>query len=109
MEITAPGRTVMTIPAACDTLRLVSASGRQPADRRRLGVLVRALRVDGMTLPITDPRLGIGFYAPERHGTQTLRWTNGDAIITLGAAEDMRLIELDVAAVVEGERIRLVA
>jgi hypothetical protein len=48
-------------------------------ERRRLGVMVQSLSLDGVPLALDDPRLGAGFHPPE----PGLRWTDGAATITL--------------------------
>jgi hypothetical protein len=48
-------------------------------DRRRLGVGVRRMRVDGAGLPLDGPAVGAGWHAPERD----CRWTDGDGHLHL--------------------------
>ena len=67
------------------TACLVSRNGR-PAetsptavDHRRLGVAVAALRLDGESIALDDPRLGAGWHAPE----PGWRWTDGRAAVSL--------------------------
>jgi hypothetical protein len=51
-------------------------------DRRRLGVAVSDLWVDGARLALDDPRLGAGWWPMER-AARAFRWTNGDAGLCL--------------------------
>jgi len=48
-----------------------------PRDRRRLGVKIAALEVDGATIPLGHAALRQGWHAPEPDG----RWTNGRAVM----------------------------
>jgi hypothetical protein len=100
IEIEAAGRVIMVVPAGADTLRLVSRSDRRGDDRRRLGALIRGLRIDGASVVLHDERLGCGFHEVEDHGAQTVRWTNGKATLALGRSEHDRMVEIDVAAVI---------
>lgn len=84
------------LPAGCKTICLVSrfgfASDAQPwlADRRRLGVAVRAISVTAgstaMALPLDADALGNGWWGVETNGEISWRWTNGNAEIVLPAA-----------------------
>ena len=46
-------------------------------DRRRLGVKIAALTMDGVEVPIDHPALQLGWHAPEPDG----RWTDAAALI----------------------------
>jgi hypothetical protein len=61
-------------------------------DRRRLGVAVTALALDGVAVPPGDMRRGAGWHKPEA-GWQ---WTDGDAALTVGGARtlDISLVRL---------------
>ncbi len=48
-------------------------------DRRRLGVAVTAIRANGVSIPLDDPRLAAGWHPAEAGW----RWTTGDAHLTL--------------------------
>jgi autotransporter passenger strand-loop-strand repeat protein len=87
------------VPADVTVLRLVSPSGRAGQDRRRLGALIQSVRVDGETVPLDDPRFGLGFHEVELHGARPVRWTDGAAMVALGHAVRPRAIEIDIAAV----------
>jgi hypothetical protein len=60
-------------------------------DRRRLGVALAALRIDGDPVALGDRRLRGGWHAPEAG----LRWSDGDGAIDLAGA---RRVELALAA-----------
>jgi hypothetical protein len=61
-------------------------------ERRRLGVAVAALSLDGVPVPPADPRRVSGWHSPEA-GWQ---WTDGDAALLVGGA---RLLEVRVLPV----------
>ncbi len=84
------GHYVFAIPA-CERLQLVSRATR-PADlcawlddRRPLGVQVRRLTVrqggESRDIPMDDPVLADGWWAPEYDGRDACRWTNGEATL----------------------------
>ncbi len=56
-------------------------------DPRRLGIAVRRVRLDGVALPLDDPRLGAGWHAPEGGW----RWTGGDASIAAAGAREVAI------------------
>jgi hypothetical protein len=64
----------------------------EETDLRQLGVALAGLALDGVALPPDDPRLGLGWHAPEPEW----RWTDGDAVIATGTA---RLLSFDVMLV----------
>lgn len=70
------------------------------ADDRRLGVAVTALALDG--LPVAPARLRRGWHAPE----PGLRWTDGDAVLTVGAA---RVLEVEILPLLRYGRVPLFA
>jgi hypothetical protein len=64
------------------------------ADRRRLGVAVTSLALDGTPLPPTDPRRASGWLAPEA----AMQWTDGDAgILCDPAGAGSRRLDLTLA------------
>lgn len=67
-------------------------------DRRRLGIALAALWVDGVPLDLADPAFGAGFYPVEDHGGARWRWTDGAAELTLPAGRAVTLA-LDVLMV----------
>ncbi len=89
---------VATVPQGVTALRLVSLTA-VPAeqldgsgDRRRLGVAVCRVLLDGAELPLDDPRLGIGWHEAEPGH----RWTTGRAAITLEPCQRPRRLEVAV-------------
>lgn len=68
-------------------------------DQRRLGVMVRRLTLysDGRAapLPLDDPALGRGWWAPETDGVSHWRWTDGAA--TLPVLERPTELEVELA------------
>jgi hypothetical protein len=61
-------------------------------DRRRLGVAVSELRVNGEAVALDGSAFAAGWYPPETHGELSWRWTNGEAALALA---------LDAPAMVE--------
>ncbi len=91
------------LPEGCDSVRLLSRASA-PADlhpwledRRRLGLSVRRIVLrarDTLTdIPLDDPALTFGWWDVERHGATLARWTDGDALLPLGAG-GARLLEI---------------
>jgi len=93
----------LVLEAGVTALTLRSSTGFAPGDRRQLGALIRGITVDGVPLDLCDAGLQRGFHAPERHGKNTVRWTNGDAVLALPPSGQTRVIEIRVAAVMERE------
>jgi glycosyltransferase involved in cell wall biosynthesis len=56
-------------------------------DRRRLGVAVTTLLLDGVAIPPGDPRRGTGWHKPEADW----QWTDGDATILVGTARSLEV------------------
>jgi len=93
-------RHLYAVPPSTSRLRLVSAAGRPTErrpwaeDRRRLGVAVRRVVLDGATaLPLDGPALDGGWW-PAETGAR-LRWTDGDATLHLPAGT--RSVEIRLA------------
>ena len=89
-----PGDTV-TIPPGATKIELhsrsVVPSDLDPAanDRRRLGIALTSLRLDGQPIPLDSPAL-TGCHAPE----PAWRWTNGAACLHLAPAIHARTLEI---------------
>ncbi len=96
----AVGCATATVPAEATAIRLLSPAGRAGTDIRRLGALIRALRIDGAPVAIDDKRLGLGFHEVEHHGPQAVRWTDGAATLTLGRGDRERRVEVEVVTVI---------
>ncbi|MDE2198432.1 MAG: Hint domain-containing protein [Rhodospirillales bacterium] len=79
------------LPAAARTVRLRSRrwtpAHTRPgeADTRTLGVAVAKLTLDGVAIPLTDPRLSSGWHDPEADW----RWTTGDAGLALAGVREI--------------------
>ena len=59
-------------------------------DQRRLGVMVRALRLGNEPIPLDHPTFTAGWWAPETDGTARWRWTDGEAVLgTLTAPAEL--------------------
>jgi hypothetical protein len=91
------------VAADADAIRLVSSTARPPGDGRRLGALVTGLRIDGAAIGLGDARLIDGFHDIETDGAAQMRWTDGAAILALGAAPMPRRLELDIALVLAAD------
>jgi uncharacterized repeat protein (TIGR03803 family) len=65
-----------------------------PRDRRRLGVKIARLRVDGHDLPLNHPALTEGWHDPEPDG----RWTDGRAKIPMGLLGGSSNLQVSMAA-----------
>ena len=91
------GRHVFALPAGLDAVRLVSRSA-SPAtlrpwldDRRRLGVKVSRLVLDGRSVAADDAMLAAGWWEVEADG----RWTDGGGLLLLSGSPTM--LEVQVA------------
>ncbi len=77
-----------TLPPGVTDVRLQSRhtvpAWMDPAshDRRRLGIAIGSLSLDGQPVALDDPRFGSGWHAPEPHW----RWSDGDAGLTVSGA-----------------------
>jgi hypothetical protein len=98
--LVAGGRHLYAVPPATRRLRLVSTAARPTErhpwaeDRRRLGVAVRRVVLDGaIALPLDGPALDGGWW-PAETGAR-LRWTDGDATLHLPAG--IRSVEIRLA------------
>jgi hypothetical protein len=98
------GRTVFVLPAPARSLRLVSRS-TVPSDdmpwlddRRRVGVMVRAITLragqDQRTVAMDDPNLLDGWWSVEPVKGGVARWTDGDAAIGSSSGRGTLTVEL---------------
>ncbi|MBV2150044.1 Hint domain-containing protein [Sphingobium sp. AS12] len=67
-------------------------------DRRRLGVAVSALLIDGEAIALENALFGGGFHPTESHGDMAWRWTDGESVIGVDHRRACT-IEIDVAMV----------
>jgi hypothetical protein len=65
-----------------------------PRDRRRLGVKIAGLRVDGHEIPLDHPALTVGWHDREPDG----RWTNGAAEIPQNLCGEAQTLAVTLAA-----------
>lgn len=90
------GRYIFDVPAG-DEVELCSNSGilghTLPgiADRRKLGIAVAGISLDGTALDLNSTAFGDGFYPLESHGTTQWRWTSGSAKLALSLCQPARL------------------
>jgi hypothetical protein len=98
------GRAVFVLPAPARSLRLVSRS-TVPSDdmpwlddRRRVGVMVRAMTLragqDHRTIAMDDPNLLDGWWGVEPVEGGVARWTDGDAAIGSSSGRGTLTVEL---------------
>ena len=96
------------LPGRIERVRITSRGGvpaettAESEDRRRLGVAIEAIVLDGRLVALEDMALGAGFYDLERHGGIAWRWTDGGAALAIAGAPTggppPRLLELLVRA-----------
>ena len=84
-------------------LRLVSPRGLPanvgPAERaaaRRYGVAVRAILLDGARLALDGAEIGEGFHPIESAGSESWRWTNGEAVLHLPGGAGARHLTVEI-------------
>jgi hypothetical protein len=117
------GLFIFPLPRNAGTVRLVSRASA-PADarpwlddRRRLGVrLARIVLRDAAEvreISVDHPDLQQGWWAVERDGTATGRWTDGDAVLPLPAMHGVTMLEIHLRGtldyVVSGDQSRQAA
>jgi hypothetical protein len=98
------GLFIFPVPRNAGTVRLVSrASAPTDArpwldDRRRLGVRLARIVLRDATMvreiPMDHPDLQQGWWAVERDGPATGRWTDGDAVLPLPAMHGVTMLEI---------------
>jgi hypothetical protein len=99
----AADRAMFVVPAGVREVAVVSASARPSDhrpwldDRRRLGVMVRRVRVRSGTnttdIALDGPQLGGGWNGVEPAG----RWTAGHGVLALPACAEASILELTIA------------
>jgi hypothetical protein len=100
-------RYLLVIPAGVATTRLASRASAPSLltpyvdDRRRLGVAVRHISVQGpegvTDYPADHPVLSKGWFGVEGDGGTTWRWTNGNASLPITNNKDPLIVEVQVA------------
>jgi hypothetical protein len=90
---TLPGRWYRAaIPFGAEALTLRSVSAAPTfadpwsEDRRRLGLAIEAVTLDGRRVEPGDRCFGEGFYPPERGARDWFRWTDGAGMVQTGGA-----------------------
>jgi hypothetical protein len=85
------------LPAGTTIVRLISPRGlpanTAEADRprtRRFAVAIRSLLLDDAPLPLDSAAIGDGFHNIESAGSESWRWTNGEAVLHLPASAARR-------------------
>ncbi len=97
------------LPPGVTDVRLLSRSfvpnafNRRAGDGRRLGLAVRAVRLDGQAVP--PAWLGQGWHPAE----PDWRWTDGAAALALAPAAHTRVLELEMAPAAPGYWLTLAA
>ncbi len=98
------GRWSVRLPPGTRDVRLLSRSfvpehiDRRQDDRRRLGLALTAIAIDGHPVALTDAALASGVHGPERDDTTAWRWTDGDALLRLRPMRRARTLELQAAS-----------
>jgi hypothetical protein len=99
----------VALPDGAGQVRLLSrslvpaATDATATERRRLGVAIADLSLDGDALPADDARFLSGWHAPEP-GPADRRWTDGNATLATGGA---RLLEFALAGTLRYQRCPL--
>jgi Hint domain len=98
------GLYVFALPKNTTTVRLTSRAGSPTdarpwlEDRRRLGVYVERIVLrtanEVTDVSLDHPGLTQGWWAVEQTRGSLLRWTNGDALLSLPAADDLTILEI---------------
>jgi len=92
-----------TLPPGVTEVVLLSPRGlpattpaAQRATARRYGVAIRAISVDDTPVALDGPLIGEGFHPAESAGTQTWRWTDGEARLRLAPAGKERRLAVTI-------------
>ena len=85
------------LPAGTTIVRIISPRGlpanTAEADKprtRRFGVAIRSLLLDDAPIPLDSAAIGDGFHNIESAGSESWRWTNGEAVLHLPASAARR-------------------
>jgi len=84
------------VPPGTRCVHLVSACWVPDGDKRRLGVGIDAITLDGSALPLGDPCLGSGFHAIEQYADGAYRWTNGEGVLQFAPSDQPRVLAVSV-------------
>ncbi|MGC9268751.1 Hint domain-containing protein [Acidiphilium sp.] len=89
------GQKLFRLPATVGRLTIESSCSSpadlDPAsfDRRRLGIAITDITLDGVLVSESDPRFSTGFYPSERRGRRWFRWTDGAAVFDASGVSEM--------------------
>lgn len=85
------------LPAGTTIVRLISPRGlpanttaAERASTRRFGVAIRSLLLDDAPIPLDSAAIGDGFHNIESAGSESWRWTNGEAVLHLPSSAARR-------------------
>jgi hypothetical protein len=101
------GRATITLPPGPGLLRLASFAARVGGDHRRLGVGISGVTLEGVPLNLMDDRLALGFHGLEPCGS--LRWTDSQALLDLGQADQARVVVIEVNVVAAEQSLAVAA
>ena len=100
-------RYLFLIPAGTATTRLASRASAPSLlapyldDRRRLGVAIKRMSVQGPAAvteyPVDHPVLSEGWFGVEGDGSTIWRWTNGNASLPITTNKDPLILEVQIA------------
>ena len=98
---------IFALPRGASEVRLASRAASPTdarpwlEDRRRLGVRVARVVLrsadEVREIPVDHPDLAKGWWAVERDGQATSRWTNGEAVLPLPAMHGDAMLEIHLA------------
>jgi hypothetical protein len=101
------GHYIFVLPKGLPEVRLVSHAGAPTdarpwlEDRRRLGVCVQRIVLDGsgdvQEVPLDHPNLSQGWWAVEWDGAAPRRWTDGAALLPLPPCVDPVMLRIDAS------------
>jgi len=93
------GDYLFVLPEGTGAVRLVSPQRASPAprDKRRLGVAVMRLALDGVELVLDGPELVRGFHPAEGNEKTRWRWTDGRAWLVLPHSTAARRLEVKIS------------
>jgi hypothetical protein len=97
VALTTPGVTRATVPPGVEAVHFCSTAESTPEDHRTLGALITHVQLDGEPIALFDPCLTSGFHAVEQHGAHIVRWTNGEAVLTLAPSARERVLDIGIA------------
>jgi hypothetical protein len=91
------------LPAGTTIVRLLSPRGlpantaeAERARTRRFGVAIRSLLLDDAPIPLDGPAIGDGFHNVESAGSESWRWTNGEAVLHLPPSQARRQLTVRI-------------